>query len=116
MGLMSREEQEQQNVSGGYNLVLVQAEQYGDAQQIGNYLKEGKAVLLNLEKADADVAKRIIDFLSGFVFCCNGKLERMSRTLLMAAPSDVSISGNFYGALDEDEEADSENEIDTDMF
>lgn len=110
MGFVSRGEQEQQFASNGYNLVLVQAEYYKDAQQIGIYLKEGKAVLLNLEKADSEVAKRIIDFLSGFVFCCDGKLERMSSTLLMVAPADVSISGNFYGALDEEAPVDSVDE------
>jgi cell division inhibitor SepF len=104
MGFMSRaaEEMDQAELqeSEGYNMVLVQPEHFEDAYQAGKYLKEGKAVLLNLEKADKEVAKRIIDFLTGFVFCCEGKLEKMSRTLMMVAPSDVTISGNLYGEFD----------------
>ena len=51
-------------------------------------------MLLNLEKTEKDVARRIVDFLSGVAYANNGKIQKVATRTFIVTPYDVEISGD----------------------
>lgn len=82
-------------------MILVQPTQLDDAARIGDHLREGSCVLVNLEQTEHAEAVRILDFLKGFVYSSNGKCERMSREMFLFAPYGVELSGDLFHNMDE---------------
>ena len=66
-----------------------------DSQEICQYLLAGKAVVLNMEGLNMEVAQRIIDFASGATYSMNGNLQKISNSILIATPESVELSGDF---------------------
>lgn len=70
-----------------------------DGREIANTLLDGKAVVLNLEGIDVELAQRIIDFTSGACFAINGNLQKVSNYIFIITPESVDISGDFQGYI-----------------
>ena len=70
-----------------------------DGREIANTLLDGKAVVLNLEGLDVELAQRIIDFTSGACFAINGNLQKVSHFIFIITPEAVDISGDFQGYI-----------------
>ncbi len=70
-----------------------------DGREIANTLIDGKAVVLNLEGIDVELAQRIIDFTSGACFAINGNLQKVSNYIFIITPESVDISGDFQGYI-----------------
>ena len=73
-----------------------------DGREIANTLLDGKAVVLNLEGLDVELAQRIIDFTSGACFAINGNLQKVSHFIFIITPEAVDISGDFQGYISTD--------------
>ena len=58
-------------------------------------LLTGRAVVVNLEGFDPDVAQRIMDFISGAVYAIGGKLHQISRYIFIFSPDNIDISGDY---------------------
>lgn len=70
-----------------------------DGREIAETLLSGRAVILNLEGLDVELAQRIIDFTSGACFAIDGKLKKVSNYIFIATPSSISISGDLTELL-----------------
>lgn len=75
---------------------------FDDAVEIADSLKLQRAVLINLEGADRDTERRIVDFLSGAVYALGGKIVRISAHAFALTPSSCDVIGDevaeFFGA------------------
>lgn len=80
-------------------LVVMQPETFDDARDIANHLKSKKPVVMNLESVDRDVARRIVDFLSGAVYALDGNIQKVSNGIFLIAPYNVGIMGDFKDEL-----------------
>ncbi len=80
-------------------VVLVKPERFDDASGIADSLNAKKTVVLNLENANKDVARRLVDFLSGVAYANNGQLKKIANSTFIIIPYNVDISG--IGILDE---------------
>lgn len=67
-----------------------------DAREIAETLLTGRAIVINLEGLDMDIAQRIIDFTSGACFAIDGKLKKISNFIFIATPKAISISGDLF--------------------
>ena len=72
---------------------ICRAKKISDAQAIGELICDGRPVIVNFEDANTQDAQRIIDFLSGIIFCCGGSIEFVSQYVLTAAPAQIEVSG-----------------------
>ena len=72
-------------------LVVMQPNSFDDAQDVCDHLKEKKPVVINLEYADKDTARRRIDFLSGAVYGVDGHIEKVSTSIFLLVPYNVDI-------------------------
>lgn len=76
-------------------VVIIQPTSYADAQEIADHLKSKKPVVVNLEKLDKEVAIKIVNFLSGAVYALDGSMQKVSNGIILLAPYNVGIMGDF---------------------
>ncbi|WP_010252745.1 cell division protein SepF [Acetivibrio cellulolyticus] len=82
-----------------FKVVVVQPENFNDAQDICDHLKNKKPIVINLEGLEKDLAQRIIDFLSGAVYSLDGAIQKVSNEIFIIAPYNVDIMGDFKGEI-----------------
>lgn len=74
-----------------YRVMLVQPEDFDCATAIGDALRKGDAIILNCENTPADVARRVVDFLSGVAYALDGDIKKAADKVYILAPSDVGV-------------------------
>ena len=80
-------------------LVIRKADKFTDAAEIADYFKNKKAVIINLDKTNKEVANRLIDFLGGVAYAADGDLKRIANTTYIIVPLNVDISGDMIDEL-----------------
>ncbi|MDA8211076.1 MAG: cell division protein SepF [Clostridia bacterium] len=65
---------------------------YEDVQVIADHLKNRRAVVVNLETADKELSRRVVDFVSGCIYALNGSLQKVGAGIYLFVPSNVDIS------------------------
>lgn len=83
----------------GMEICLIKPSSMEDAREITETLRGDRAVVLNLEGLDVDIAQRLIDFTSGSCFAIDGKLQKISHFVFLVTPASVDISGDFQEIL-----------------
>lgn len=90
--------------ANGMELRVIKPASFEDARDITDTLLSGRAVVLNLEGLDIELAHRIMDFTFGSCYAINGNLRKVSNYILVITPPGVDISGDFQelfaGSLD----------------
>lgn len=66
-----------------------------DARDICDMLLSGRAVVINLEGVQVDLAQRIIDFSSGACYSIDGNLQKISSYIFIITPSNIELTGEF---------------------
>ncbi len=89
----------QNSSSGGMEVCVIKPGSVEDAREITETLLDNRAVVLNLQGLDVEVAQRIIDFASGSTYAISGNLQMISNYIFIITPASVSISGDFQEAL-----------------
>ena len=75
-------------------VVLVRPEKFENASEIADHLREKRTVVLNLENTNKDIARRLIDFLSGVAYAQEGKIKKVSAATYIITPFNVDIIGD----------------------
>ena len=60
-------------------VVLVKPKRYDNAAEIANHLRDKRTVVLNLEETDENVARRLLDFLSGVAYAQEGEIKKVAK-------------------------------------
>ena len=81
-------------------VVLVKPEKFEDASAIADHLREKRTVVLNLESTNKDVARRLIDFLSGVAYAGEGKIKKVAANTYIITPYSVDIMGDLIDELE----------------
>ncbi len=79
-------------------VMVVEPFSFDDAQHVSDYLKSRKPVVVNLENTDPDIAKRMIDFISGTTYALNGQIQKVGNHIFLCAPNNVDVA---YSPRDE---------------
>ncbi len=79
-------------------VVITQPEAYEDVEEIGEYLKQRKSVIVNLESINKEDGKRILDFLSGTSFALDGSIQKVSNLIYLMTPNSVEIQNDVERA------------------
>ena len=81
-------------------VVLVKPERFENASEIADHLREKRTVVLNLESTNKDVARRLLDFLSGVAYAGEGKIKKVSANTYIITPYSVDIMGDLIDELE----------------
>jgi cell division inhibitor SepF len=78
---------------------LILPRSFNDAQQIADKFKQGIPVILNLQSADTELSKRLIDFASGLTYALSGGMQRVADKVFLLTPRNVEVSAEQRAQL-----------------
>ncbi|MDU2066545.1 MAG: cell division protein SepF [Sporomusaceae bacterium] len=81
-------------------VMVIEPVSFDDAQQVADYLKARKPVVVNFEHCDGDLSKRMIDFVSGTTYALSGSIQKVGNHIFLCAPNNVDVS---FASRDEGE-------------
>lgn len=76
-------------------MVISQPTTFEQSEEICALLKEKKSVIVNLEYVNKDVARRIVDFISGGVYALDGHIQKISNSIFLIAPMNYEITNEM---------------------
>ena len=84
-----------QTQTNAIKMVISQPTTFEQSDEICAFLKEKKSVIVNLEYVNKDVARRIVDFISGGVYALDGYIQKVSNSIFLVAPSNYEITNEM---------------------
>lgn len=81
-------------------VVLAKPEKFDEAIEIADNLNEKRTVVLNLESVSKDVARRLIDFLTGVAYANSGQIKRVANSTFIITPYNVDVMGDLLDELE----------------
>ena len=88
------------HATAALKVVLVKPERFENASEIADHLREKRTVVMNLESTNKDVARRLIDFLSGVAYAGDGKIKKVAANTYIITPYSVDIMGDLIDELE----------------
>lgn len=85
-------------LGSGRKMVVVKPDRFEQVEEIGKKLQEGCTVIVNLEVANKDIARRIVDFLSGCAYALNGGIEKAATLTYVVTPRGVDVVNEINAA------------------
>ncbi|HIX84931.1 MAG TPA: cell division protein SepF [Candidatus Megamonas gallistercoris] len=73
-------------------VMVIEPVSFDDAQQVADHIRNHKPVVVNFENTNGDIAKRIIDFISGTTYALSGDIKKVGKNVFMCAPDNVSVN------------------------
>ena len=61
--------------------------------------------MMNMEQTDDSIAQRIVDYVQGVMYALDGKIDRISESIYLCAPNNMSVSRENYADVKTDQEA-----------
>ena len=84
-----------QQQTNAIKMVISQPTTFEQSDEICSFLKEKKSVIVNLEYVNKEVARRIVDFISGGVYALDGYIQKVSNSIFLVAPSNYEITNEM---------------------
>ena len=81
--------------SNKVQLILVRPESFNDAPTIAANMRANKAVVLNLEGVEKNLARRVVDFLSGCGYAMDGSVKKVSAATYVFCPKNMEVLGDL---------------------
>ena len=88
------------HTNSNLQVILVKPDRYEKVSEIADHLREKRTVVLNLESTNKDVARRLIDFLSGVAYAGEGKIKKVAANTYIITPYSVDIMGDLIDELE----------------
>ena len=90
--LFGRKNNKVVNMDKPVKMVILQPTGFENAEEVCDMLRERKSIIINLEYVNKDVARRIIDVVSGAVHVLDGHMQKISNSIFLVAPYNYNIS------------------------
>lgn len=87
--------------STGLELIIRQPSTFDDSQEICDLLKQERAIIVNLEKVEPELAQKMMDFISGAIYALDAKIHQISGCIFCISPAKVDISGDYFAMISE---------------
>lgn len=75
-----------------YSLHVVEPRTFNDAKEIGDKLRINSPVIMNLQHAQPNLARRLVDFASGLTYMANGNIKEVGQKIFLLSPANVEVS------------------------
>lgn len=83
------------NNNNNLKVVVLSPQNILEARELCDHLKSNKPVIMNVEGIDTPLAQRMVDFLSGAVYCLDGDIQKISAGIFLATPASFEITGDL---------------------
>ena len=91
-GLFGRKSNKVVNMAGQVRMVIMQPTSFEQSEDICDLLKDKKSIIINLEYVNKDIARRIIDVVSGAAHALDGHMQKISSSIFLVAPYNYDIT------------------------
>ena len=81
-------------------VILVKPDRFDTVSEIADHLRDRKSIVLNLESTNKDVARRLVDFLSGVAYALEGKIKKVAISTYILTPYNVEIVGDLVEEME----------------
>ncbi|MCL2080950.1 MAG: cell division protein SepF [Oscillospiraceae bacterium] len=81
-------------------VMLMKPDRFESAAEVADHLREKRTVVLNLESANKEISRRLIDFLSGVAYAQEGKIKKVANSTYIITPYNVDILGDLLDELE----------------
>ncbi|MBR1658937.1 MAG: cell division protein SepF [Oscillospiraceae bacterium] len=81
-------------------VVLITPDRFETAAEVADHLRGKRAVLLNMEATPKDVARRLVDFLSGVTYAIDGNIRKVASNTYILTPQNVNLVGDQLNELE----------------
>ena len=88
------------NATTQLRVVLLKPETFEAATEIADHFKKKNTVVVNLESTNRDIARRLIDFLSGVAYTGEGKIKKVAANTFIITPYQVDSMGDLLDELE----------------
>ena len=88
------------NNNTAMQVILVKPDRFDTVSDIADHLRDKKSIVLNLESTNKDVARRLVDFLSGVAYALDGKIKKVAISTYILTPVNVEIVGDLVEELE----------------
>ena len=82
-------------------VVLFRPQSFNETSRAADHLKNGKAVVLNLEDVDKAMSRRVVDILSGAVYALEGDVTKIAKSAYLFYPKNMDVSGTLESLAEE---------------
>lgn len=83
------------NGSGPFKMLVIEPKNFDECTKLVDNLKSRKPVIINLEKVETELARKMFDFLSGATYALNGNVQRVTPNIFIFAPANVDIAAKI---------------------
>ena len=80
-------------------VVVISIERFDEAKEVVDHLRNKKPVVVNLEKLDKDISRRVVDIISGASYALGGSTQKVAKGILLVAPYNVDIMADVRDEL-----------------
>lgn len=88
------------NSNSQFQVILVKPDRFDNVSDIADHLREKRAIVLNLESTNKDVARRLVDFLSGCAYALDGKIKKVAISTYIITPFNVDVVGDLMDEIE----------------
>jgi cell division inhibitor SepF len=79
------------NQSGPFKMVVIEPKSLDECRKLVDNLRARKPVIINLEKVETDLARKMFDFMGGATYALAGTVQRVNQNIYIFAPNNVNI-------------------------
>ena len=79
------------NDSAAFRMVVIEPKNIDECRKLIDNLRSNKPIIINLEKVETDLARKMFDFLSGATYALQGNIQRINQNIYLFAPHNVNI-------------------------
>ncbi len=83
------------NGTAPFKMLVIEPKSFDECTTLVDNLKSRKPVIINLERVETDLAKKMFDFLSGATYALNGNVQRVTANIFIFAPANVDIAAKM---------------------
>lgn len=92
--VVSMQERRVKAITNAFKLVVIEPQGFEECSALVDSLKSRKPVIVNLEKLEPDMARKIFDFLGGATYALNGNVQKVANNIFVFAPENVVIAAD----------------------
>ncbi len=78
--------------TNSWKLIVIEPKGFEECPKLVDNLKARKPVILNLEKLETEIARKIFDFLSGATYALNGNVQKITSNVFIFTPENVAVA------------------------
>ena len=75
-------------------MVVIEPRSFEEAKGVTDNLKNRRPIIVNLEQAEAELAQRVVDFVSGATYALNGSMQKVGNGIFLFVPNNMDISSD----------------------